>query len=432
VAGRPGRGAGGRPYAAAVAATSPAVRPLRADEADAALDLLAVAFADPTPGEADRAAERSVFEPERSLGAFDGDRLVATLSTFSFDMSVPGGSLPVAGTTWVAVSPTHRRRGVAAGLLRRHLEDVADRGEPLAALWASEAGIYGRFGYGVAIETQRIAVQVGPGLAFAPSAPAPAVEVAPVAPVDAAERLDPIWSAVRGRRAGMHARSPAWWGYQILSEREACTPGGSPKRVAVARAEGRDVAYAVYATASAWDDAARPTGTMTVLELAGVDGAAEAAMWRFLLQQDLLRGVTALRRPVDDALPLLLAEPRRAQRTVVDGLHVRVVDVVGALTGRGYVESAGVTIEVVDDLLPANDGTWRVEVAPEGAAVTPDPGSTPDLRLPIRALGAAVMGDVPIRRLAAAGLVEVTNPAVLDPLDAALRAPEAGWASEVW
>ena len=34
--------------------------------------------------------------------------------------------------------------------MRAQLDDVHARGEPIAALWASEGGIYGRFGYGLA------------------------------------------------------------------------------------------------------------------------------------------------------------------------------------------------------------------------------------------------------------------------------------------
>jgi predicted acetyltransferase len=32
--------------------------------------------------------------------------------------------------------------------MRRQLADVHERGEPVAALWASEGAIYQRFGYG--------------------------------------------------------------------------------------------------------------------------------------------------------------------------------------------------------------------------------------------------------------------------------------------
>src|SRR4029078_8522579 len=61
----------------------------------------------------------------------------------------PRGALPCAATTVVGVAPTHRRRGVLRSMMRAHLDDAHERGEPLAALWASEETIYGRFGYGV-------------------------------------------------------------------------------------------------------------------------------------------------------------------------------------------------------------------------------------------------------------------------------------------
>ena len=62
----------------------------------------------------------------------------------------PAGSRLAAGITWVGVLPSHRRRGVLTELMRQQLDDVHERGEPLAILWASEPPIYGRFGYGIA------------------------------------------------------------------------------------------------------------------------------------------------------------------------------------------------------------------------------------------------------------------------------------------
>ena len=64
----------------------------------------------------------------------------------------PGGRLPTAGTSVVAVAPTHRRRGILRAMMTQHLAEVHEKGEPLAALWASESSIYGRFGYGPASE----------------------------------------------------------------------------------------------------------------------------------------------------------------------------------------------------------------------------------------------------------------------------------------
>lgn len=406
------------------------VRPFTAAEFTTAYQLLMLAFGD---GEDDKdlEAERSVFELDRSLATFDGDEMVGCLGTYSFDMSVPGGSLPVAGTTWVGVSPTHRRRGVLAGMMRRHLDDIAARGEPLAALWASETAIYGRWGYGLAVERLVCTVAVDGGLRFEDTAPPPATSVSLVPLPEAYEVLDPIYEACRRRRAGMHARSEAWWGFQALGTRPASRWGAPTKYVAVAEVDGQDAAYAIYGVKGDFSAAGRPAGSLRVIEMAGTDPVAEAALWRFLLGHDLVGEVLA-RRPVDDPLPLLLTDSRRVDRQPRDALHVRIVDLPAALRGRAYAESVGFTVEVSDSVLEANDGTWRVEVAAEGASVEPAEGSTPDLRMGIRAVGSLYMGDIGLRRLVAAGMVEVVDPGVVSGVEAAFAAREAGWAPEVW
>ena len=57
---------------------------------------------------------------------------------------------PCGGVTVVGVSPTHRRRGVLRTMMDAQLRDIHERGEPIAALWASEETIYWGFGYGIA------------------------------------------------------------------------------------------------------------------------------------------------------------------------------------------------------------------------------------------------------------------------------------------
>src|SRR5215208_5759027 len=94
--------------------------------------------------------EQKILPASRALAAFDGGRPVGLAAAYAFDLSIPGGELPCAGVTWVGVLPTHRRRGILRDFMRRQLADAREWGEPIAALWASEAAIYGRFGYGLA------------------------------------------------------------------------------------------------------------------------------------------------------------------------------------------------------------------------------------------------------------------------------------------
>src|SRR5919199_557369 len=119
------------------------------DEWRAAMSAAASVFGDELKDD-DYARYSSTLVRERFYAAYDGDAPVGTAADFRFTLTVPGGELPAGGVTWVAVMPTHRRQGVLTQLMRRELDDLHERGEPLAVLWASEAAIYGRFGYGVA------------------------------------------------------------------------------------------------------------------------------------------------------------------------------------------------------------------------------------------------------------------------------------------
>jgi len=98
---------------------------------------------------------RGVFEPERNFGYTVAGRWVATCGAYTRTMTVPGGSVPVAAVTYVTVQPSYRRRGLLSQMMRHQLGTLVETGaEPVALLWASEAGIYGRYGYGAATGTE--------------------------------------------------------------------------------------------------------------------------------------------------------------------------------------------------------------------------------------------------------------------------------------
>src|ERR687898_171091 len=131
------------------------LRPARADELDAFGTAVLSAFHEEHT-EAERKRYMKIHEPERSLVWFDDGAIVATSGLFTRTMSVPGGSVGIGAVTAVAVLPTHRRRGLLTAMMRRLLENVREAGEPVAALWASEGAIYGRFGFGVAAQAAEL------------------------------------------------------------------------------------------------------------------------------------------------------------------------------------------------------------------------------------------------------------------------------------
>ena len=92
---------------------------------------------------------RPHFDLDRSIGVFDQGNFVGGAHSHRLEMSIPGASAVIAGVSNIAVQPTHRRRGVMTRMMHHQIHDIHERGEPLAALFASESVIYGRFGYGI-------------------------------------------------------------------------------------------------------------------------------------------------------------------------------------------------------------------------------------------------------------------------------------------
>ena len=380
------------------------LRPFTPAEMPAAHTALELAFGnDPHPE--DQEVELTLIDPALTLGAWDGDTVVATAGWFDLEMTSPGGVVPVAGVTWVSVAPTHRRQGLLTQMMKRQLDDVRAAGRSVAVLWASEGAIYQRFGYGPASWHQSFDVRRG--AAFTRDVDVTGLRV--VTPT--AEALSGVYDAVLATRPGWYRRDAGWWRYRLYDPSHR--RGGATQLRAVV--DGSD-GYALYRTDASWGPTG-PEGTVKVGEVVARTPESEARLWRFLLDQDLMVKVTAWAQPMDSPLLQLLAEPRRATATVSDALYVRVVDVGAALAQRALTED--LVVEVTDALLPDNAGRWLLT----GERTD----RSPDLRLDVRELGATWLGGTRLRDRATAGHVEELTPGAVDRATAALswtgRAP---------
>ena len=365
------------------------------------------------------------LDRERMHAAWDGDRIIGGAGAFSFDLSVPGGSVPTAGVTVVGVSPTHRRRGALRAMMRAQLDDVRERGEPLAALWASEEAIYGRFGYGMA-SLQGEASLAREHSAFVTGGE-PSGRLRLVERDEALELFPPVWAAVRSERPGIFARRPPWWEHRALDDPPEHRAGAGPKRFAVWENADGAGAYAIYRHEPKWE-AGIAESTVRVVEALGTTAEATRAIWRFLLDIDWVATLSAKLLPIDHPLFLLLASPRRMRFRVGDGLWVRLVDVGAALSARAYADGEPIVFEVADAFCPWNEGHWRLE---GGVVSRTDDGA--DIRLDVSALGSVYLGGFTFAQLARASRIEELTP------DAATRADRvfatdhaAPWCPEIF
>ncbi len=359
------------------------VQVLGADRVRTAWEVLGTAFSAP-PRVEDEQTEMGVVDPQRFYAAVDGSDVVGTCGSFDLAMTVPGGVRPVAGVTWVAVLPTHRRRGVLRRLMRRQLDDLHEAGTAVAALWATQGAIYQRFGYGPG--AWRYDVEVPAGAAFVGPAPDAPVRLVP----PTAEALSGVYAQVCAARPGWYTRDDAWWAFRLHDPDEQ-RGGAGPLRCVVT-----DGGYALY-SATVHGSERGLTGSVQVREVAATTESAHARLWRFLLDVDLVETVTG-RVALDDPLLLsLLAEPRAAVGRLGDTLWVRLVDVASALAQRTYATPVEVVLEVADEVCPWNAGRFRLSGDRAGATCTPT-GDAAELRVTAADLAAAYLGGTPLAR----------------------------------
>jgi predicted acetyltransferase len=396
---------------------------LRPVDSDEFADFISVTFAAfgnvPTPEQLED--DLSIGDLDRSLAAVEAGRFVGAAGAYAFDLTLPGGTTtPVAGVTWVGVLPTHRRKGILRSIMARQLDDVAERGESVAILTASEAVIYGRFGYGVA--THFTEVELDPYRADLSPLASESGRVRLLSPDEARKIVPAVYDAYRLTRPGEVTRHERWWDL-TFRDREKWRRGASANFYAIHEsASGEPDAYVRYRVKETWDQTVRGN-RLIIVEAVGTSPEAEAPLWRYLFEIDLIHTAQAFMRPLDDWLRWRLVDPRSYRITELDDfVWVRLVDVGAALEARRYAVDGSVTFAVDDPFRPANSGTWVLEGGPAGASCRrADATVDADIALDVRDLGATYLGGVKFASLAEAGRVEERTAGALARADAMLN-----------
>jgi predicted acetyltransferase len=374
------------------------------------------------PNDAEIERERRMAEPERSMAAFDGPDIVGTSSVFTMPMSCPGGEFDVGFLTSVGVLPTHRRRGINTQLMRRQLDDARDRGELVSVLWASEGGIYGRYGYGlgtiglvIAIETARSAFVRG----YAPSGSMRLVDrheaVKPILAVNRSTRLD---------RPGMILLDERRLDYVVSHEHG--DEKDRPTFFALHEGDDGVDGFVTYKIRQDWPQG-YSRSTLDVRDLQATNAPAHADLWRFVLDVDLIERVEAWSRPLDEPLLHLVREPRRLHARMIDNLWLRLVDLEGALRARRYASDGRLILQIHDPFCPWNEGRYVLEVSEGNGSVVRSSGATADVACTVNEVGAAYLGGTTFRQLHRAGRVQELTDGALTTADTLFGWDPAPW-----
>jgi predicted acetyltransferase len=402
----------------------PEIRHPVVDEAADFLRSVNATYLEPESRDAGRARfwlEHIKPDLDRTWGAFDRGKAVGSLRSLPFRLTVPGGrTVPADGISMVSVSATHRRRGLLTGMMAQDLAAAAERGDTVSILMASEWRIYGRYGFGPCTEAAEWTVdKLRAGEQFATG------ELEYVSAAELRSLAPPVYDRVRLQRAGGLDRPEYRWDRDFgLVHAEGADPDWTGR--AVVHRDGAGEVDGYLRWHAEWRDGSGIP--LTVDELISATDAAYADLWRFALSVDLITEVKAWRRPVDEALPWLVADGRFVKQAARDDeLWLRVLDVPAALTGRDYLTEGRTVLEVVDRAGYAA-GRFALEAGTDGAACQPTTESA-DLTLPVTALGSAYLGGHRLATLAAANLVDEHRAGAVQAADRLLAADRAPWAT---
>lgn len=357
-------------------------------------------------------------ELDRTVAAFVGGEIVATGRNYSLEMTLPGGAtVGAGGVSWITTRPTHRRRGFLTKVMTHLIHNSRDRGEPVSILTASEGGIYGRFGYGVAAQTAAVAIDQPATITRVGANPG---TLRFVEAEEAATVGEELFDRMRHTRVGAVSRPAPWWGDEWAPQDWV---DARRRFDVVYEADGRIEGYALYSVAGEWPHGISQQ-VATVRDLVASTPDAEAALWSFLLELDLITGVRMPHVPLDSPVPWMLSDHRQFRtESVRDGLWVRPIDTAQLLASRTYGATGELVVRAVDPFLhlEESEGTFRLSVDTGGASCERT-GRDADLSMTVDALGAILLGGVAPSVLARAGRVTPTDAHALILADAMFRA----------
>ena len=349
----------------------------------------------------------------RLIGVFDGsapepERPVATFASWVAELSVPGGGgIPSVAISSVTVAPTHRRRGILRAMMEGELRRAAELGIPVAVLTVSESTIYGRFGFAPAAMSGHISIDVPRARWIGPR---PEGRVDFVSRERFRELAPDLHDAVRRRFAGEIEMPDGHWDRFAGTRPDAEHPE-KLRAVQYSDAAGAVRGVALFAYQENHDDFAR--SKVGVHRLLAETPDAYAALWRFLLELDLVGELTASELAIDEPVLWMIADRRAATLTVADHQYVRLLDVPAALEARRYAAPGELALEVSDPLGFA-EGRWLLKVDDAGrASVSSWDGrmtDAPAVRLGVAELAALFLGSVSLTTLVAAGRASASDP----------------------
>ena len=325
---------------------------------------------------------------------------------------VGGRAVPCVGISGVVVSPEHRSRGVCGEMMRVALEEIRREGVPLSSLYPATFPVYRAAGYeaaGTRLLYRVVLASIGPA--------SRELEVREVASSEYAA-IRALYDANARTLTGAVARTPYFW--TRIHE-----PFGEDARAFLVEGDGGPEGYAVLSYRPAPSPLA--PSEMPVRDVVARTPRAAGRILRLLADHRSVARTAAVPGGPGDALLAHLVEPRLEVAEMQQWM-LRVVDVRGALEGRGWPTTVRgeLHVDVRDALLRENARRWVIEVAGGRAEVRE--GGSGAVALDVRGLAALYTGYLSGPGVRVAGLGDGSDEELTKAT--ALFAGPAPWAAD--
>lgn len=343
----------------------------------------------------------TAIRPEWTLCAFVEGQMASMFATIPFTMRFAGNAMPMGGISSVGTLPEFRRQGLSRKLMTQALLNMKEQGQSITSLWASQAAIYQRYQFAMSsvLRSYRIDtvdIRFHDGL----DSTCVVKQTTPAADFDTVKAL--YIEFIRNRTCYLH-RAKTFWQSGMVEEKS----DEGPTRIALSYdADKKPVGYVIYTLRGGKVEHSSRSQEISIREIVWLNIDAYRSLWQFIGAHDLVGRVIWKSAPLDDPIAELLAEPRMLHTQDDEGIWFRIVDVEGALAGRGYSSDGSIRLGVEDDrLTPWNNGVYELNVT-DGIATVSKTDAKPDIQLSLKTLASLYTGYRTATDLANWGFLE--------------------------
>jgi predicted acetyltransferase len=358
------------------------VRPYEDRDREGYFNVRAVTYNDGAP----IPPENQVFKTTRPfVGEIDG-RVEGVFNVLDLTCTRGPALLKCGGIAGVAVLPERRQTGIGSVMMAEAVRQFRADSIPMASLYAFRESYYRKFGYETCGRRYEISCPNGRYPKVQAQLEVTRIDVADTA------RIQACLAAFSHARSGGCIRNEIHWG-RVLDERKNVYVAGDPAEAYAIVQHSTEFWKPQFVNEFAWSTRAGYESILATLSGIGINKS--ALEWYEPSDSPFLQRFT------DYGVTAKLSRP----------IMYRVTDVPSALALLKPELSGSFTVEILDEVVPENQGPWRVTFSP--GIVSVEPCATGGLKMPIQQFTQAFLGEPSLTDLARSGAIEVRSPEAL-------------------